>query len=620
MSRKIAIIVPNQTIKQHVESLFVHEVLERDLSVFRINILDIPGEVERLLEAGFAAVIARAGTYQELKKLLPIPVIEMPIQASDILFALHKAGAAFKNVFLLVHENVYFEHEECKNLLGFDFICKKYLSVMDLKSRLESIEHGPDTVVVGSGVCAEVCQAENLNTIDIAIQASAVLNAYEYAQNMLAQNKEEKRRLNLLESILYNVDDGVVIMEKSGNIKHFNRKSGLHLGVAPADAIGRNIRDFFPDVEPGRQKNNHIVSFGAKSLVLNINPFQIDTDEEQYIITINDVTQVQELEKNIRFKLARRGLAARYTFKDYLTREPEIKKLIKRAQSVAKLDASVIIYGESGTGKELFAQSIHNASPRKNGPFVAINCMALPETLLESELFGYVGGAFTGARKEGKIGLFETAHGGTLFLDEINSMSLALQIKLLRVIEQKEIMRLGSDYIIPLDVRVISASNKALLEGIAAGTFRQDLYFRLNHFEITLPPMAARPRDIIPLFRHFLAEHKKTAPDKIELDPEFESALLRHKWWGNVREIKNTALRYHIFGGDNSNGEILSRERAQASLVDADLKIDLNEIGKMVEAQVIQSLLDRGVNKSELARLLGISRQALYNKIAKLDL
>ena len=203
-------------------------------------------------------------------------------------------------------------------------------------------------------------------------------------------------------------------------------------------------------------------------------------------MTLRDVTELQRLEKNIRYKLTKTGMTARHHFDDIKTVDDNMKKVIQRAAIMAEYNAPILIQGESGTGKELFAQSIHNASDRRNGPFMAINCAALTTDLLESELFGYVSGSFTGARKEGKAGLFEMAHKGTIFLDEINSMAPSIQSKLLRVLETKQVMRLGSDYVIPLDIRIISAGNADLIASVEAGEFRRDLYFRINTLRLNL--------------------------------------------------------------------------------------------------------------------------------------
>ena len=277
------------------------------------------------------------------------------------------------------------------------------------------------------------------------------------------------------------------------------------------------------------------------------------------LLTLRDVTKIQELEKNLRFQLSKRGLTAKYHFDDILTREDSMRRLIQWAQDCAKSDNTVMIYGESGTGKELFAQSIHNASARRDCPFVAVNCAALTESLLESELFGYEAGAFTGARKEGRAGLFELAHRGTLFLDEVNSMSLSTQAKILRVIEQKEVMRLGSDYIIPLDVRIITAANENLVQMVRRDAFRRDLFFRLNVLEVRIPSLNQRPKDILYLFRSFISELQGRPMREVRLSQELEKALITHNWWGNVRELRNVAQRYAVRGDARTHWKFFSQ-------------------------------------------------------------
>lgn len=207
--------------------------------------------------------------------------------------------------------------------------------------------------------------------------------------------------------------------------------------------------------------------------------------------------------------MSRTGLVAAHHFEDIKTCDEKMKSVIETAKVMATYEAPVLIQGQSGTGKELFAQSIHNYSMRHKGPFVAVNCAALPSDLLESELFGYVGGAFTGARKEGKAGLFELAHTGTIFLDEINSMSANIQSKLLRVLETKEVMRIGSDFVIPLDIRIISAANQDVVKEVSQEKFRNDLFFRLNTLTLNLPTLDDRPSDIIYLFALFMENISK---------------------------------------------------------------------------------------------------------------
>lgn len=295
-----------------------------------------------------------------------------------------------------------------------------------------------------------------------------------------------------------------------------------------------------------------------------------------------------------------------------------MQAVIDTAKIISAYTAPVLIQGESGTGKELFAQSIHNASPRRSGPFVVVNCAALPPELLESELFGYVGGAFTGARKEGKAGYFELAHTGTIFLDEINSMSPNIQSKLLRVLETKAVMRIGSDYIIPLDIRIISASNADIMQAVQSGNFRRDLFFRLNTLTLNLPSLNDRPSDIVFLFSQFLQTLSGQTPS---LPPGLKTALEQHHWWGNIRELHSVALRYHIFGNtsDSTYQYLFDQPHTQESqfpLIDKDtLRIDMKQLHKEVELLIIHNLRQQGYTKLQIAKILNISRQTLFNKI-----
>uniref|UniRef100_UPI00124347C7 sigma-54 interaction domain-containing protein n=1 Tax=Megasphaera sp. DJF_B143 TaxID=537288 RepID=UPI00124347C7 len=327
----------------------------------------------------------------------------------------------------------------------------------------------------------------------------------------------------------------------------------------------------------------------------------------------------QRLEKNIRYKLSRTGLTARHHFSDIKTMDPALQTLIRRAATMASYNAPILIQGESGTGKELFAQSIHNASPRRNGPFVAINCAALPPDILESELFGYVGGTFTGARKEGKAGLFEIAHNGTIFLDEINSMPQDIQSKLLRVLETKQVMRLGSDYVIPLDIRIISASNADIIQSVRKGTFRRDLFFRINTLRLTLPSLNDRPSDIPYLFSYFLNTISGTS---VPVPQALKKILTHHHWWGNIRELYSVALRYHIYGdtGDSSYQYLFdtTEEEQTPQLLDTgSLSLNMKNLETTIEQILIQELSDKGYTQTDIARLLNVSRQTVFNKMKK---
>lgn len=299
-----------------------------------------------------------------------------------------------------------------------------------------------------------------------------------------------------------------------------------------------------------------------------------------------------------------------------------MQEVYRMIHKVAPSDATVLILGESGTGKELVARAIHNLSPRRDEPFVAVNCAAFPENLLESELFGYEKGAFTGADRR-KLGHFELAGGGTIFLDEIAEMSPAIQVKLLRVLQNRQFMRLGGTELIPMRARVITATNRVLEEEIRAGRFREDLYYRINVFPISLPPLRRRPEDIPELVEHFLQKYKPGA----KITPEALACLQRYHWPGNVRELENVIERAIIMAGDRpimpedlpvhvqqAAGQSTSKSGLSGLFEIPDEGIKLEEVERRLLEAAIQKA---GGNKTRAARLLGITRRRLYSMLER---
>lgn len=325
--------------------------------------------------------------------------------------------------------------------------------------------------------------------------------------------------------------------------------------------------------------------------------------------------------------LKERKERADWTFNDILFSDPKMHNLIELSKKIALTDTPVIIYGESGVGKELFASALHNYSRRKKDRFVAINCGAIPGSLLESELFGYEKGSFTGANREGKIGLIEHSSGGTLFLDEIESMTMETQVRLLRVLSTSRVKRIGALYSVPVELRVIAASKKNLFEEVIRGNFREDLYYRLNVIDITIPPLRERPSDIPLIATRYTADFSKKYGIPVRPPtPEFISALLAHDWPGNVRELKNIIERSVIFAenGTADSSVIPYNREIPASILPNSFS-NLAEILKRngnilntIEEIVIQTILtEESGNISRASERLGVSRQTLYNKIKK---
>lgn len=361
----------------------------------------------------------------------------------------------------------------------------------------------------------------------------------EYSHINSGMNKllnEKETTTDKLNTLIKLMNEGIIITDELGRIYLTNEKANKLLSERSRVLLGFNIGEILPELEVDSTKEKMIKTPAANLIVASV---EIRSGEEVigHIITINDFEETEEKQHGLRAKLSESSHRARYHFEDILGSSPAVVKAVDNARQIADGNGAVMIIGESGTGKELFAQSIHNGSARRKYNFVAVNCAAIPENLLESELFGYEEGSFTGARKGGKMGLFELAHRGTIFLDEIGEMPLPLQSKLLRVLEERKVMRVGGFKPIDIDVRIISATNKNLFDMVEEGTFREDLYYRLNVLPLFLPPLRERREDILPIF-YSLAHQMNSL---MQLSPQALTALKNHSWRGNVRELRNVA-------------------------------------------------------------------------------
>jgi transcriptional regulator with PAS, ATPase and Fis domain len=333
------------------------------------------------------------------------------------------------------------------------------------------------------------------------------------------------------------------------------------------------------------------------------------------VINFQDVTKLQQMEAKVRRRLFSTGHVASLCFDDIIGTSDQLQKSVSLARDFAQTDSAILILGETGTGKEVFAQSIHNGSQRSQGSFVALNCAALPEQILESELFGYVGGAFTGASQKGKAGLFEVAHGGTLFLDEIGEMTSMTQGKLLRVLQEKQVMRLGSDRVTPIDVRIIAATNRPLKRLVSEKKFRADLYYRLNVLQLRLYPLRDRNEDVIVLARFFLDKHATKMNRRLKFTPNALKELTRHNWPGNIRELQNVVERIlATLKGTKIDTEIVRAHQEDQFESEIHMQLRNAEMEDIRQALV----LSRGKH-TEAAKILGISRSTLWRRLKRMN-
>lgn len=449
-----------------------------------------------------------------------------------------------------------------------------------------------------------------------------------------------EQREDQLKTILNLISEGIVAINKQGLISHINETACKVLHITEQEAIGYKIKDVLNANIPILETLSSGKSYSLKEIKIKKNNklshyltsgSPIINEKGQImgaVATIKDYRQVEEIISKVDY---RKKLT---TFNDIVFESNRMRVIIETAKTVSKGDSSILLRGESGTGKELFARAIHMESNRVNRPFIAINCAALPETLLESELFGYEEGAFTGASKGGKKGLFEQADSGTLFLDEIGEISPHIQVRLLRVLQENVIRRVGGNKEINVSVRIIAATHRDLEAMIAAGDFREDLYYRLNVIPIRIPPLRERPEDIPLIAQHLIRKiSSKLNKHDLRLSKETFEYLMNQKWPGNVRQLENTLERiinvidemeseitlYHFYKWGNlevkKRGNQDSEDMLHISIPIEDKWPTLKHIVGKVEKQVLQKVLLEHASSRKAGRILGVSNTTILNKM-----
>lgn len=620
MKSTIGLLAPNNRIRDNTYRALKEEIVNGRLIVNLLEDDDIVKQAEALIAEGAEAIIARGGTYKDIiDSKLAIPIIELNYYAEDILNSICNANKiGDKVIVILTDKAVVLEIQHWKEMIDIDFEMIRFTTLEEIDDIIFKMYKKYDfPVIVGGAITCSKAEKLGLKSVEIDNSDTTIVSTYKTARETIELMLKNNMHLRLLTTVLDNVNDGIIVVNSEGYIEHINNNLSKFFPSVTKRFLNKKIEEAIPELKLilDTMENGQIVNkiISKDRSILNLNAVTVRSDKYSYevVCTIQDLTEIQKLEKNLRYKLNPKGLKSKYTFKDIFTKNKNMKLVIGNAKEFATTDSTILIYGESGTGKEMIAQSIHNYSHRRDAPFVAVNCGALSKSLLESELFGYVEGAFTGARKGGKAGLFELAHKGTIFLDEINSLSLDIQSRFLRVIEEKEVMRLGSDYVIPLDIRIIIASNENLIRMVELGEFRRDLFYRLNVLEVRIPPLRERKDDIVPLFQMFLNEF---GAKDLPISKELAQKLEKHQWKGNIRELKNIVERYSLLK-KKMDFDCLDQFHPNTNIVTDELKIDLKELSKTVENLVIDSLIDSGITKTEISNILGISRTALWKKM-----
>ena len=440
--------------------------------------------------------------------------------------------------------------------------------------------------------------------------------------------------------------DGILVTDRDGNVILVNN---AYTRIIGQDVRGKNFFEYLKTNDykkaaclevlktNARVSYDHVDLYPGKHIMATANPIFDEQGQIRLVVTnARDMTEMMQLREEL--EKAREMEETLYKSLDKLNQtnggpvavNSKMKELFAAALRVCSVDVTVLITGESGVGKEVLAKYIHDNSPRKSHPFVAVNCGAIPEQLLESEFFGYIGGAFTGASKTGKKGLFETADGGTLFLDEIGDLPFSLQVKLLRALGTGEITRLGDNSPIPVNIRLLAATNQDLQTMVHTHRFREDLYYRLNVINLAIPPLRERPEDIRPLCMYFLSEYNQRYGQNKRINLEVLNALENYNWPGNIRELKNTIERMVVLSSGNhlELSSLTSFDGIQTSPnpIDSDEAIIVNrfipipQAVEAVEKQILSHAMNQYSSSRQIARSTGIDQKTVLRKMKKYGL
>ncbi|MFC5711718.1 sigma 54-interacting transcriptional regulator [Thalassorhabdus alkalitolerans] len=588
--------------------------LEKDLKDER----DLPEKVR-----GAKVLISRGGTARLLREKGSVPVIDIPVSVKDVLRSVSSTvNKGFTDVAVVTPENLLTFTENLSLSKDAKITFESYQNKKQIKKKIESlIEKNNVKAVIGDKAAVKAATKLGVFSELLLSGEEALHTALDTAQHLLSIQRNEQAKRKELEAVIHYVNEGVITVNEEGRITVFNEAAKHIFKKENEEVTGRDVRKAIPeakDINIKKEQRNKLLQ--GKRIIYTTLPIYIDGNFQGSVLIFEETKKLQKLELEIRKELNKKGLTAKHRFTDIVTKNKEMKEALEEAALFAASEGTVVIYGESGTGKELVAQSIHNASEREEKPFVSINCASLSPTLLESELFGYEEGAFTGAVKGGKPGLFELAHRGTLFLDEIGEISLEFQAKLLRVLQEKEVKRIGGGRITPVDVRVICATNQRLSQLVEEEKFREDLYYRLAILEVELLPLRERKEDIVPLALSFLEKEKKSGRKPLRWQSEdVFSPLLAHKWKGNARELENFVHRLVLLSPaeDISKGFVEKQLNKRPLTKSAKVELSVTQDIKLMEKELWEKILDQyDGDKEEVCRQYRISKSTLWRKLS----
>lgn len=580
--------------------------------------------------------ISRRGTRDLLEKELNTTVVNIPIEASDYIPAILQAQKVNGMVAFFSYEVF---SNELQTICFLMQIHMRHYQFSDSASCRECVKQAiQDGAVLGIGGIISGKFAGEMNLPYIVVESSdvSISQAIETACQIYSLQKANEKKQELLEikleryrNILNYTHDAIIAVNAQGCVEVTNQVAERMLDPKRKPFEGKAIEDILPNthiydvLRSGQMETDQVMSIHGTLVSTNRIPIIVNDQIKGVVATFQDVQSLQSAERSVRIKLHEKGLTAKYCFSNIVGTSQLLTGAKELAANFADSEFTIMLYGETGTGKEMFAQSIHNASPRRDGPFVAVNCTALSKSLLESELFGYADSSFTGAKRGGKPGLFEIAHNGTIFLDEIGELPLEFQAQFLRVLQEKEVRRVGGDSVIPVDIRVIGATNRDLVERVEKGEFRRDLYYRLNVLNLMIPPLRERGEDYLqiaePIYQN-VAPHRSAEEHAGFV--EVMKSYCAYPWPGNVRELNNVVERICLLQKRGLQKERIldalwamnHRERPMEAVVSS---LPAPQTLEQMERSRIQAALIRNHgNITRTAKELHISRSTLYRKLS----
>ena len=581
---------------------------------------------------GVDVIISRAGSAAAIKKVVKVPVVNCEVTHSDLIDSIlnikTKHYPNLSEIGLINYANVSYDVNHIEQLTNIKVKQSWFWKgAEDLKERIIEYKESGVKVVMGASMTVRFAEEIGISGFLMQVGQETLQQAMQKAKEILAIRKADLAYSEKIKNMLSVAHEGILFIDEDNKIEYVNPKALSMLGKASEYLEGQKAANVFGgwEEEDSKIKLNQITKAFDNQVIYSRAPVMVRDKKVGEVVTFTETAQIQNVEEKIRNFFHNKGFVSKHKLSDIVGESTAIKEVVEKTRIYGKADATVLIIGETGTGKELVAHSLHQESQRRNNPFLAINCAALPENLLESELFGYTEGAFTGAKKGGRAGYFELAHRGTLFLDEIGELRPQMQGKLLRAIQEKEIMRIGDDKIIPVDTRIIAATNQNLFELVNKKEFRSDLFYRLNVLKIQLPPLKDRKEDISHLIKHFANKFyagKKNA--EVSISGKLMKTICEYDWPGNIRELECLMNRYFLLAdvlGDNA-------------IVDEFRDADINKFSDssdpfelVINAGTMEEMQDEiyakiyeltKQNKTQTAKILGVNRVTVAKWLEKM--